>query len=487
MTDRSRLIARVMRIFPELPQLEERLADAPDEFVPPRVPAGAELPGLAPVGRAMEDTQRELMEVARRALTRIRKEGRGAVLDEEEVIGLEAIILLVGRPALLIENGVFEAPPPEWQVLEQERADIERILQSVGRIEVEGHPWFDWLGTGFLVAPDVIMTNRHVAQEFCVRQGTNRWTFEPLIKSWIDYVEEYRTPKVAEYELTSVLGIVDSPGPDLALFRVARTGSHNPEHLVLASKPPSDLRSHRVYVVGYPAWDAYRNDPEEMRRIFANIYGVKRLQPGEILGLASAQTFEHDCSTLGGNSGSCVVDLETHQVLGLHFRGRYRESNEAVALWTLTDHRLLRDAGVYPTQQGDGGRPGLSGKDKPAYDVEIVARDVQVAEDAAYTAHGEKQLRATVHFELSGPDAQKLAADRTKFRVELHTLPLDGREARLAGSVEPRAEPGKMDYSVSIRFPMPAVGQYELQIAVLTLPVAPTMTVFKGPTLRVVP
>ena len=27
----------------------------------------------------------------------------------------------------------------------------------------------------------------------------------------------------------------------------------------------------------------------------------------------------HDCSTLGGVSGSCVVDLDSNQVIGLHF------------------------------------------------------------------------------------------------------------------------------------------------------------------------
>ena len=37
-----------------------------------------------------------------------------------------------------------------------------------------------------------------------------------------------------------------------------------------------------MYVVGYPAWDGRRNEPEPMRRIFADIYNVKRLQPGEI-------------------------------------------------------------------------------------------------------------------------------------------------------------------------------------------------------------
>jgi hypothetical protein len=54
----------------------------------------------------------------------------------------------------------------------------------------------------------------------------------------------------------------------------------------------------------------------------------------------------HDASTLGGNSGSCVVDLDSNRVIGLHFAGRYMQYNEAVALWRLADDPLLARAGV---------------------------------------------------------------------------------------------------------------------------------------------
>ena len=56
--------------------------------------------------------------------------------------------------------------------------------------------------------------------------------------------------------------------------------------------------------------------------------------------------FKHDCSTLGGNSGSSVIDLETNQVIGLHFGGRYLQGNSAVALWELTNDRLLKKGKV---------------------------------------------------------------------------------------------------------------------------------------------
>ena len=38
----------------------------------------------------------------------------------------------------------------------------------------------------------------------------------------------------------------------------------------------------------------------------------------------------HDSSTLGGNSGSALIDVATGRVVGLHFAGRYLEANYAV-------------------------------------------------------------------------------------------------------------------------------------------------------------
>ena len=54
----------------------------------------------------------------------------------------------------------------------------------------------------------------------------------------------------------------------------------------------------------------------------------------------------HDCSTLGGNSGSTLIDVEAETVLGLHFEGYYLVANYAVPSWQLAANRRLRDEGV---------------------------------------------------------------------------------------------------------------------------------------------
>ena len=279
-----------------------------------------------------------------RAVNKLKDEGEDVDLTGEELVGLEAIVHIEARPAILIQDGRFFPPPAEWQFLESQRDQIETIFKSVGRIEVVNHPTYEWVGTGFLVGENVIMTNRHVAEIFCKRGCFGRWEIEPEMTAKIDYVEELGSLASAEFSLTSLIGIHSTF--DLAMFRaepVSSTGINPPQPLSVSSTPPAELPGGTVYCVGYPAWDGRRNDPEIMRKIFSNIFNVKRFQPGKVMSYSgSRKILTHDCSTLGGNSGSCVVELESNRVIGLHFGGRYLQGNSAVALWELTNDRLLK-------------------------------------------------------------------------------------------------------------------------------------------------
>lgn len=374
------LTAQVKHVFSNLEEVEARLdADkesflAPtfreeqvasiESYVAPRSPGRsaeatrpeAEIYGpdvtdldLMDLGIPVEEERMTLLEAARSGLTKIRQAGDSRPnLTEEEMNGVEAIVLLEGRPSILIENGSFSYPPGEWYVLEDYRESIERAIAGVGRIEVSGHPRVDWLGTGFLVAPTVIMTNRHVAEAFTARRRGEGWQFKSGMKANIDFREEYGGSDAIEYDCVEVIGV--HPQLDMALFRIEpRSGPEKalPEPLTVHYRTPKGMRDRKVYVLGYPNWDGRRNAPEAMRAIFAGIYGVKRLQPGTIrTHLVLGNTFKHDASTLGGNSGSCIVDLESGKVLGLHFAGKYRQYNTAVALWKLRRSTFLERAGV---------------------------------------------------------------------------------------------------------------------------------------------
>jgi hypothetical protein len=353
----------LLRQLPNLDQLSENLgqdtgaiinrAFPTEDLTRPSVGELSFGIGLAGTGEAdlpqVEEIDRERwVSAGVRAVSRLKDEGEETDLTGEELIGLEAIVHIEARPAILIQDGHFFPPPTEWQILEPLRDQIERTFKSVGRIELTGHPTYDWVGTGFLVAENVIMTNRHVAQIFCKRGCLGRWDFEPEMTARIDYVEELGSLASAEFALTGVIGVHQDF--DLALFTaqpISSSGANLPDPLRVSANPPSDLVGRTVYCVGYPAWDGRRNDPEIMNKIFSNIFNVKRLQPGKTMSNQDAQKqFMHDCSTLGGNSGSCVIDLESNQVIGLHFGGRYLQGNSAIALWKLTNDRLLKRARV---------------------------------------------------------------------------------------------------------------------------------------------
>jgi V8-like Glu-specific endopeptidase len=365
MPESTSVVARALRQIANLERVEQQLNDAPHtllaaisgsddgDFETVPIAARAVRP---PAERDVEaddelpaaEAQDRLIEAGRRAVAKVRRDGRGARLDRREADGLEAIILLTGRPALLIQNGKFFPPPDDWSELETVRAKIESHFPSIGRIEVTGHPDYEWIGTGFLVADDVVMTNRHVAMEFSREDRKKRkWKFAAGMKPSIDFNEELGATQPVEFALTDVIGIHEKH--DMALLRVAKKGSKG-------RKTPAPLevdkagklkKGRKVYVVGYPASDSRRNDPDVMRRIFSNVYDVKRLQPGELTGVAGAKVeLNHDCSTLGGNSGSCVIDLETHKVVGLHFGGRYGVRNYAIMLAKLTKDPLIRKAQI---------------------------------------------------------------------------------------------------------------------------------------------
>lgn len=334
------------QVFDDLREVAERVRRGLEEEIPE---SSESLPAdLAPAGQIGEFARRERARVLDAGVRGLEKlaAGRADEVDDDEYFGVEAIVLLEGRPALLIQGQDFPSQQGDWAVLDGHRAAIRESIARVGRVEVTGHASLDWLGTAFLVSPDVVMTNRHVAVEFSTGDGAG-WTFRRGMGARLDLAEELAAVPgdgSLEFAVTEVVGI--HPDVDMALLRVD-TSRDGRAPVAVAADPPADVPGRPVYVIGYPAEDGRRNEPEAMRRIFMDVYNVKRLQPGTTTGLVPGElTVKHDCSTLGGNSGSPVFDLVDHRVLGLHYGGRYGFGNYAVPLWELVDDPLLRRAQV---------------------------------------------------------------------------------------------------------------------------------------------
>jgi hypothetical protein len=315
--------------------------------------------------------------------------------DTTERLGFETIVNRVGRPVLRIDSNGYVLEGPESAIWEprlgpQEiREAFRSVIPSVGRIDVQNHPdGMSWVGTGWLVDDGIIVTNRHVANLFCSRSGQSfvfrrGWPNQPPPTASIDFKElKPDDDRDRLFAVVEILYIEDGEWPDVAFFRVAAqtsAGMRLSRPLDLASQPPSV--SQYVATIGYPASDSRVPDEDLVRRLFGDVYNVKRMAPGQVLP-SNGDLVLHDCSTLGGNSGSPIVDLQTRKVVGLHFSGLFLRENRGVPTALVAD-RLERakrpvrppipdtgESGTSPTAPGKGedqcGRPGVDVQAPPS-------------------------------------------------------------------------------------------------------------------------
>jgi endonuclease G len=250
----------------------------------------------------------------------------------------EAIIVVdqALRPALVVRNNAFEQPTLKtWKtLLAAHRSKLEKALLSVGRLELVGHPTMPWAGTAWLIGDGALaVTNRHVGELFIRKQGKSfqflKGANRRALKAKIDFREEFNVSASMEINVEKVLFLADrtDSAPDVCILKLENK-SKLPDPIPLFD---GRIRQNQeVAVIGYPASDP-RNPASALATVFGDIFDVKRLAPGLVKQATSGFIFQHDCSTLGGNSGSVVLDIKTGRAVGLHFGGRFRQANFAVA------------------------------------------------------------------------------------------------------------------------------------------------------------
>jgi trypsin-like peptidase len=234
-----------------------------------------------------------------------------------QLAALETMIRVM-RPAPRCIGGQLEALPaesqadfPGWPAFQ---AAVQPLLRSIGRIDDSNG---GGVGTGFLVAADLVMTNRHVLT--ALSRGSNRLERG---QARVMFVHEFNTlddPPIA------IIGVADIHQTlDAVLLKIDPV----PARPQLTINPVAVPVGTQVAAIGYPFKDPVRN-PLFADAIFGNQYGIKRAAPGEVTG-TSASALYHDCSTLGGNSGSPIFSLADATVVGLHRDGYFTYRNEAV-------------------------------------------------------------------------------------------------------------------------------------------------------------
>jgi endonuclease G len=269
---------------------------------------------------------------------------------------LEAIVRIAGRPPLMVRNDRVEGKAALIEGAEDPDAfphdiadkitSVEHFLASVGRVEFINHAK-SWGGTAWVVQSDakglLVVTNRHVAVEVARRshRGDGVFLFAPTSNARygarVNTAEEPGTPAnpTRLHRIEGFTYIADDLQADVAIARLRL-----PENPALAplAIPLADTDAQSgelVAVIGYPAADPYRNDPSAMDRYFRGLYDVKRFSPGRVTAAAADEVLSHDCTTLGGNSGSPVISLDQRAAIGLHFAGEYGVANSAVRASTL--------------------------------------------------------------------------------------------------------------------------------------------------------
>jgi len=282
------------------------------------------------------------IENAAKGLSVIVNEGDEGVLSNEEALAFEAIVIANDtRPSIKVDD-VFAkqySNLKEWKTSFAEfRSQILQMSASVGRIDKNGvHQ-----GTGFVVAPGLIMTNRHVLQELAVETQPNIWNFKDNLT--INFgVNTYKIlPSVAFAGEDRIEGNVDFGRTDIALLRCEVNNRELPDPIVFKREKSDLMKGRYVYTLGYPGNPGPGNENFiVLRKLFNYEFGVKRVSPGEIDAAIGDlpddnqhTVFEHDCTTLGGNSGSPVIDFDETGlgVFGIHFAGAKRVGNFAHAM-----------------------------------------------------------------------------------------------------------------------------------------------------------
>lgn len=277
------------------------------------------------------------------------REAAAAPVDRIEA-GLEVIVQTDGsRPAFLVRDDFIvpdSSPPGDWTALltDISREDALRaVLRSVGRVDIT-HPLFPYAGTGWLIAPDLIATNRHVAQLFVDFAAEGGPRLKTELDPRIDFGHEHRGRDSLNLRpITALVFAGARPAPpagidhtilDLAVFRIgpppqAPAAPQQPFALRIgphAAEPQTD-----VFVTGYPgrpdpaALGSVSETDRVLRLLFDKLWGFKRLAPGVVLPpTIGPRTMNHDASTLGGNSGSLIMGLDSMPtVMGIHYGGNW--------------------------------------------------------------------------------------------------------------------------------------------------------------------
>jgi hypothetical protein len=222
--------------------------------------------------------------------------------------------------------------PAESQVARLALARLPQVSKSIGRLLWSGGDGnWHFEGTVFVIGKNIVGTACHVAGELL--DGTSS---QPTIRQDRTAVADFSDvelpktgplpPSVQSYPITRVLALCYSKGCDAAIFQITGAELIPPIPISRSGAPK------RVLVVGYPQLTdltplvcQFAIDPTaiyfcQFRKAHPSSYKV--ISAGVVYTSTShdgISVFDHNAPTRGGQSGSPVLDLDTLQVVGIHY------------------------------------------------------------------------------------------------------------------------------------------------------------------------
>jgi hypothetical protein len=171
--------------------------------------------------------------------------------------------------------------------------------------------------------------------------GSSRFRIKSVIGAGLDDIDLDR------------IEFSDLDAATLEVESVNDLGAELPAPLELRRDPTLADVKREIFIIGYPArpavlprdaaGDINMEVVKRLSELFGTDYGNKYLAPGEVIlavgghpGDVRRHMFCHDATTLGGNSGSCILSFNELAAVGLHFGGDWLKQNFAHGLGVLS-------------------------------------------------------------------------------------------------------------------------------------------------------
>ncbi|MET4804403.1 S8 family serine peptidase, partial [Bradyrhizobium sp. LB11.1] len=229
----------------------------------------------AKLGVSPESTEarRNLIDRADQILSDLADNGGSGIRGNVDIANLEALVMMKGRPAIKITEGVFDQDSlkgSDWAgPFAIAPDDLKKMAGQVGRVDIDG----DHVGTGFVVGDGLIMTNRHVAEAIADQVGS-KWILQDDVTINFDDRGEgdekrFKIRSLVYAGADPISDAVNFAHLDLAIFEVETSNAAKakfPSRMLL-SKSTKKPTTKDVIVVG-------RAGPGCLNRISARISGA---------------------------------------------------------------------------------------------------------------------------------------------------------------------------------------------------------------------